>query len=102
MQSVLNSEYKLSVYGTLNPSDENFNEAISTLRFMDKVRGINTPASNKVLFSPNLAEDDEPSKTEVMLNRLTMDNLELKGFIENQKVHFVHSNIWYRKYLMTN
>ena len=86
LQSVLVPEFKLSVFGTLNPTEENFNEAVSTLRFMDKIRGIHTPASNKVLFSPSLAEDDEPSKTEVMLNRLTMENLELKGFIENQKV----------------
>jgi hypothetical protein len=88
LQGVVNSEFKLSVYGTLNPTNENFNKSISTLRFMDKIRGIKSSTSNKVLFSPNAGEDDEPSKSEVMLNRLTMENLELKGFIDNQKVHF--------------
>lgn len=31
-------------------------------------------------------DDEEQMKNEAMLNKITMENLELKGYIENQKV----------------
>lgn len=100
LQHALSSEYRLSIFATIYPTDINFNESINTLRWMDRVRGISSSSSQRCLFSQKLAEDDEePSKHELMLNRLTMENLELKGFIENQKVK---SFITYRKFSMTS
>lgn len=90
LQDVLVSEYRLSIFGTIYPTDVNFNESVSTLRFMDKIRGISSASSQKCLFSPKLMEEDEePSKADIMLNKLTMENLELKGYINNQKVDFL-------------
>ena len=34
----------------------------------------------------NEDDDEEQMKNEAMLNKITMKNLELKGYIENQKV----------------
>ena len=88
LQNALTLEYSLAVFATVYPTDVNFNESISTLRFMDRIRGISSSASQRCLFSPKLMGDDdeEPSKSDIMLNKLTMENLELKGVIENQKV----------------
>jgi hypothetical protein len=100
LQHAFTSEYRLTIFGTIYPADINFNESINTLRFMDRIKGISSSSSQRCLFSQKLMEDDdEPSKNEIMLNRLTMDNLELKGYIENQKVR---NNFIFRKYLVIN
>lgn len=61
-----------------------------TLRFLDKIRGLSSASSVKCLFSPKLMSDDdeEQNRHQVVLNKLTMENLELKGVIENQKKGF--------------
>lgn len=84
---MLTSEYTLSIFATLYPADVNFNESISTLRYMDRIKGISSSASQRCLFASKFTEEEgEPSKHELMLNKLTMDNLELKGVINNLQV----------------
>ena len=95
LQGALNPDYKLTVFATLHSGDSYFNESLQTLRYCNKIRGISLATSNKCMFSQKMLdgeEDEEQLKNEAMLNKITMENLELKGYIENQKVKSIFYN----------
>lgn len=92
LQSFLTPEFKLTVFATLHSGDSFFKDSLQTLRYCNKIRGISLATSNKCMFSQKMfddEEDEEQMKNEAILNKITMENLELKGFIENQKVSYL-------------